>query len=1262
MAKKVRRRRPLVGGVVVGVLLLPIAVNIATDALPEGWGRFAWIGLPVSLVLTVVLAVHERRADARPAVLEPLPRSPAPDRAGLADRPSTLLDARSAVVPFTGRETELAALTAWRDADTAGPSALLLHGPGGQGKSRLAARFAELSAADGWVVAQARHGVAPDEAAGGRAGRRRLLVVVDYADRWAHPELVALFADPALAGPRVRVLLIGRTVQWWAALRGELRSTGVAVGDLLLGELAEEPADRERVFTAARDRFGGVLGVPEPITEPVPDLDGPDYGQVLALHMAALVSALTVRFPGEPMPRGVEGIAAYLLDRERMGWRRLHGTRQLGEEFDTPPTVLARAVFTAVLGGPAAHADAVARLESLRLGPAERVLTDHRFCYPPRDRALELEPLLPDRLAEDFVALLLPGHHVTGYDPDPWSADVPRALLGLDRPDEPDPAVTARTVTVLASAADRWPHVAGRLGDLLTERPDLAVRAGSAALAALAAARHLDTDVLLAVEPHLPRGRRADLDAGAAAVTDRLVRERVDDRTRLHDAASWYSRLTTRLAHAGRVAEAVRAGYRALAALDRLTELDPGAHGADRAICLMDVGGFLSDLGRHREAVEHTGRAVDLLREIGNRPALALALSNYGNQLQNTGRRGPAVAAAQESVDLHRALAGTDLTDPPRFAFALNGLGTRLMAVNRDAEAAGVLAEGVAAYRPLVAADPQAHLPGLARALTNLGTAHFRLGAADEALRCSAEAVSIRRGLTEANPTAYRADLALSLLNHAGRLSDVGRDGEAVEVAAEAVVAARRLVRLDRTAHEPVLAHALAAEGAILAEVDRERAVGSLREAAGLYRRLAQVDDGFQSYVEAVVRNLGILGEQSPEGPDTAAVVAFNEGVRLAQAGRVAEAAERYQWAAEAGLPQAMFNLGHLHLDGDRPAEAEAWLTRAVAAGQTAGCHDLGVLHWQRGDRGTAREWFHRGAEAGATNAMISLGAALWSDGDLDGAATWFTAAAEAGDADGDFRLGLLRAEQDRPANARTHLERAAEAGHAGAARELADHLMRNQELQGAAGWWRVARAREEPAVEPPPTPAPPNPLTEAAQERGVPALSFTPNQGIEFAAAILARTVGGLLAEGRIDDALSAYRESIESHGRLLDGHRAGAFPMGDDMLHSVLRRSAMTKVELAHLEHTAGHHEAALERSEEAVAELGALSARTGDVLTLALAQLVFAFVRQQQGVDTERAADAIAESVATLTRLVATHPEVVRDLENARTVQRLLAEQLG
>ncbi|MEU7476544.1 hypothetical protein AB0A63_11220 [Lentzea sp. NPDC042327] len=65
------RRRPLAGGIVVGMLLLPSAVNIATGALPDTWARFAWVGVPVAVVLTAVLVVLERRARAEAAPEEP---------------------------------------------------------------------------------------------------------------------------------------------------------------------------------------------------------------------------------------------------------------------------------------------------------------------------------------------------------------------------------------------------------------------------------------------------------------------------------------------------------------------------------------------------------------------------------------------------------------------------------------------------------------------------------------------------------------------------------------------------------------------------------------------------------------------------------------------------------------------------------------------------------------------------------------------------------------------------------------------------------------------------------------------------------------------------------------------------------------------------------------------------------------------------------------------------------------------------------------
>ncbi|GHH38981.1 P-loop NTPase [Lentzea cavernae] len=1168
--------------------------------------------------------------------LEPFSFAPAVDPASLGHQPSQLLDARSQVVPFSGREDELTALAAWRDAPVASMSALLVHGPGGQGKSRLAARFADLSAAGGWEVALARHAseaTSSDVAFVPRA-TGGVLVVVDYADRWPHLELVALLREVGQLGEPVRVLLIGRTVQWWPALRGELREIGAEVGDLLLPEFARGVGERERAFVAARDRFGAVLGVSAPVDEVARGLDGDEFGQVLTIHMAALVTALRARHPGGPMPDSVEGIAAYLLDRERMGWERL----QPRPEFKTSSADMARAVFTSVLSDSMSHREGVARLTRLRLEPVQQVLDNHRFCYPPLDRSKVLQPLQPDRLAEDFVALLLPGHDISGYDPDPWACDVPGVLLGIGEPDAVVPSTVARTITVLASAADRWPHVGGQLGALLRERPEVAVHADSAALIALAEARHVDTDVLLAIEVHFPGERQVDLDRGAAAVTERLVREHVTDTARLQDAASWYSKLLLRLGHAGRKQEAVQAGFQALAALSRLDELDPPTYGVDLALCVMRIGAYLSDMGQHDSAVGFTGRAVQLFRgaeDTGRaRAGLALTLSNYGNQLQNIGQRGNAVAAAEESVALHRSLAGTDASDPPMFAFALNALGTRLLAVGEHEGALRALSESVDVYRPLVDGAPGTHLPGLARALTNLGSACFRLDLPAEAVEASAEAVGIRRDLTELNAEAYAADLALSLMNHAGRLSDVGRSAEAAATADEAVPLARKLAGTDRTRHEALLAATLASHGAVYAHVDRDRAVASLREAIALLERLVVNNESHRSMLDTTVRNLHIVDPTyaaSAYEPDVVEV--FNRGVQLEKAGRRTEAERFYLQAADAGLAEAMFNLAHLHRAGGRPEDAERWFAAAVTAGMTSACFNLGALCWQQGRRDEARHWFRAGADAGMANAMTALGAVHRDDGDLAGAERWFAAAADQGHPEGHYRFGLMLAEQDRHAEALAQLARAAEAGHPEAAKELADQQMRHNETRKAQQWWRVARARRTPAPEEPKTvPPSDHPLAQAARERGIPTHTVSPVQSVAVAAELRDAHVSNLLGAGQLDEAVDTYRESAEGTDALL-----ALLPAGSDMTYSLLRQRAVDLTKMASLLQQSGRTAEALSASRTAVTSLGELAARFGDVAAHAWAQRVFSAIRAEARTDVEQALVEVEEAVATFSRLV-------------------------
>jgi hypothetical protein len=120
----------------------------------------------------------------------------------LRELPSRMLNAQCAVVPFTGREDDLARLRHWRDTG-ARLAVRWLHGPGGQGKTRLAVKFAAESAAAGWKVIVASHGPDADRPKPGSQDVRLakaagLLVIVDYADRWLLTNVTWLLKNPLL--------------------------------------------------------------------------------------------------------------------------------------------------------------------------------------------------------------------------------------------------------------------------------------------------------------------------------------------------------------------------------------------------------------------------------------------------------------------------------------------------------------------------------------------------------------------------------------------------------------------------------------------------------------------------------------------------------------------------------------------------------------------------------------------------------------------------------------------------------------------------------------------------------------------------------------------------------------------------------------------------------------------------------------------------------------------------------------------------------
>ena len=169
---------------------------------------------------------------------------------------------------------------------------------------------------------------------------------------------------------------------------------------------------------------------------------------------------------------------------------------------------------------------------------------------------------------------------------------------------------------------------------------------------------------------------------------------------------------------------------------------------------------------------------------------------------------------------------------------------------------------------------------------------------------------------------------------------------------------------------------------------------------------------------------------------------ALNVGAAAYLRGDIPIAMAASRRAAEAGLPEAQFNLGRLlatRVDPPHLAEARIWYTRAAEAGHDDAQFNLGVLLATRldpPDLGEARAWWTRAAEAGDADAQFNLGMLLATrldPPDLGEARAWWTRAAEAGDADAQFNLAVLLADLlDRPdlAEARAWYTRAAEAGH----------------------------------------------------------------------------------------------------------------------------------------------------------------------------------------------------------------------------------------
>jgi broad specificity phosphatase PhoE len=832
---------------------------------------------------TAVLRDHELPVEWESVQLEGLFEQ---QRARL-DSPASLLRADTTVVRFRGREQVLAELRDWCEgSDDLG--GLLLVGPGGQGKTRLAARLCQLMREAGWICGFADPNAEADSYKVALSGSRfPALVVLDYAETRLEQarRLVDVAAEPVQP---VRFLLLARSAgEWWTQLLPQLRPH-LSIRPVMSLRPLEDTADGrlQAYHDAVHDladmlpRLPGRADVDwmaQARRIATPDLAGAAYASVLTIQLRALTDLLTAdaqHAAGPPDPAVLEDV---LLEHEQLYWTQTASRRGLVEPAYQPVT-LQRSVASATLCGAADEDEAVAtvtRIPGLEDKSSDEWLGVARWIGDlyPSGQGRYWGPLQPDRVGEHLIA------GVARTKPGLISA----VLNGASQEQ------AALALLVLTRVAPAAPELRIILRDLFSNRLSmLGPLAIPAALAAkeprsliealnTAVVTTIDVEGLMRLSDALPESSLL-LAPLEYEVTNRVVElhralAEADPEAYLPDLALGLNNLSNSFARMGRRAEALGSIEEAVSIRRGLAEVDPKAHLPNLALALNNLSIRLAGVvGWQAEAVDRSEEAVSLYRGLADGdpdvylPYLAGSLNNLANTLAQVGRQEAALDPVKEAVSIYWRLAEAApdvyVSDLAR---SLHTLAITLAEFGRQEAALDPIEEAVSIRRGLAAAAPDAYLSDLAGSLHNLAITLAELGRQEAALDPAEEAVSLYRGLAEADPDLHLSDLARSLHTMAITLAELGRQEAALDPAEEAVSLYRGLAEAASDAYLPDLAGSLNNLASTLAEVGRqEAALDTAEEAVSLYRGLAEADpDAYLPGLTMSLYNLALCQRQA---------------------------------------------------------------------------------------------------------------------------------------------------------------------------------------------------------------------------------------------------------------------------------------------------------------------------------------------------------------------------------------------------------------
>jgi len=560
-----------------------------------------------------------------------LPETPAPISADAARaRPLELLLAKNEVVQFTGRESELAALSKWRDsADEA--SVVLIHGAGGEGKTRLALRHLQRSQSSRWDSWTAEIG--PDRAQrdvpainteDANSPGPGTTILVDYADRWQVRDLLTLATDEKWTRySRLRLIFVARHAgTWWQDLSYKLSNFGFSHQRLPVNALGETTGSSQ-LFASACRGFAAAQGLlDEELDRCLSNPPRRHLPSIRDVQMAALAAVDSVSQHKNEPNESAGQISRYLLNRERDYWAHLFENHRTRLDADS----MAQVVWVSALVGPLDYHDGTGAITCSAAGaplPADSVLKDHAVAFPAANNSTVLERIQPSALAEDFLALSIPGHDIDSWFPDLWTLEALRRMVVAGN-ESPINSWRGAAIGSLLSAGSRWEHVMmNHLKPLLEQDPKLALQATGEALGRIAHMDTLSISLLRRILSEAPGDRDINLDSGLAVLASKVIEYDLRTTSDPADQAEMLAYLARRQYLAGAVNTAIETMASALISFEDAVSKD-GRVRPEYAECLLEMAVYNEETGKSMQALQKSKSAEAAIRMMTAEKSLPL--------------------------------------------------------------------------------------------------------------------------------------------------------------------------------------------------------------------------------------------------------------------------------------------------------------------------------------------------------------------------------------------------------------------------------------------------------------------------------------------------------------------------------------------------------------------------------------------------------------------------------------------------------------